>query len=467
MDSLSGMRTPILRGLTLLSFSLLALTGCTNKKDQARVKELETEIETVNAEFTATLAEREKELADKDEAARTAQSDTAQKVQQLTLERDQAVQELTALKSEAARTEAARVARLPKDASSPGHADYDPSKEPKITNALATITGDKTTGTGFIVTTEGKVYLYTAAHILSGNSRFSISNNAGLKFAKFGAFEMADGTDFVRLELQDASDAPTLQLAADTTKVTSATDIVGLGISSGTVSGERGKALAQKSDMIDVDPSLTQGKSGGPLLEAASGKVLAIIVRQPAEVVDLASPGAPGVVTATTTAPGEIPCNACRLNRKLEWKAVPIANFLAETKRISDFDRLTRVGQVLTALSPAANGLIGINSTVSGGQTALAILNDARDIPVAGDILKVHTSLAARKARTSEVDLKKQYASLVSSMVGLMQRSDIGFEPAKFTTYHRRFAEASLKWRKDIQQRLQGTGGAADAPAGK
>ena len=107
MDSLSGMRTPILRGLTLLSFSLLALTGCTNKKDQARVKELETEIETVNAEFTATLAEREKELADKDEAARTAQSDTAQKVQQLTLERDQAVQELTALKSEAARTEAA------------------------------------------------------------------------------------------------------------------------------------------------------------------------------------------------------------------------------------------------------------------------------------------------------------------------------------------------------------------------
>ncbi|MEI6654682.1 MAG: trypsin-like peptidase domain-containing protein [Verrucomicrobiota bacterium] len=463
------MRTPIIRGLTLLSISLLALTGCTNKKDKTRIKELEAEIETGTTEFTATLAEREKDIAEKDELSRTAQSESAQKIQQLTLERDQATQELTTLKAETVRTEAARVARLPKDASSPGHADYDPTKEPKITNAITTLTGDKSSGTGFVVATEGKVYLYTAAHILAGNNRFSIANNTGLKYAKFGAFEMAEGTDFVRLELLDGADAPALQLAADTVKVTSATDIIGLGVSSGTISGERGKALGQKVDSIDVDPSLTQGKSGGPLLDATSGKVLGIIVKQAPEAVDPAAPGSPsgpGVIVATTL-PSEIPCNAYRLNRKLEWKAVPIANFLAETKRISDFDRLTRVGQVLTVLSPAANGLIGINTTVSGGMTALAILNDARDIPVAGEILKVHAGLAAKKARTSDVDLKKQFASLVSSVVGLMQRGDAGFEPAKFTTYNRRFAEASLKWRKDVKQRLQGTGSALDAPAGK
>ena len=465
------MKFPIIRGLAILSLSMLALSGCTNKKDRARIKDLEAEIETLNAEFTTTLGEREKELADKDEASRNAQSETAQKIQELTLERDQAAQELAALKNEATRSEAARIARLPKDASTPGHADYDPSKEPKITNAMATITGDKSAGTGFIVATEGKFFLYTAAHILSGNSRLSVSNSAGLKFAKFGNLEVAEGADFVRLELLDVTDAPALQLSPDTSKVTSATDITCLGTSasSGTVSGDRGKAIAQKGDLIDVDPTLVQGKSGGAIIDGATGKVVAIIVKQAAEQTDLGATAggtAPGSITATST-PVEIPCSAYRLNRKVEWKAVPIGAFLAEAKKIADFDRLTRVGQALGGLSPAANGLTGMTSTVAGGQTALAVLSDAKDVPIAGEVIKMHTQLAAKKSRTSEIDLKKQFASLVSSMVGLMQRSEVGFEPIKFTPYHRRFVDDSLRWRKDVKQRLQSASSAADAPAGK
>ena len=154
------MKLPIVRNLALLSITLVALSGCSNKKDQAKVKELESELTALQEESSSTLAEREKELSDKEEAYRTMQSETAEKIQQLTSERDTAISELDILKKEAARAEARRVASLPKDASSPGHADYNPAREPKITNAVCTITGDKSSGSGFVVAVEGKLYVY-------------------------------------------------------------------------------------------------------------------------------------------------------------------------------------------------------------------------------------------------------------------------------------------------------------------
>ncbi len=449
------MSSPLVFRMALLSVAVLALSACTNKKDLARIKALEAEIETIQEENNTAFNEREKELEQRDEAARSAQGEAMKLTQQLTQERDAAVLELAQLKKVAARAEATRLAAIPKDATSPGHVDYNPGNEPKITQALASIAGDVSKGTGFVVASDGKRYIYTAAHILNGNNRLTITNSAGLKFAKFGNLEVAEGAPFVRLELLDAAEAPALELVTETQPLAGATPITALGASaaSGTVTADRGTVFAQNDEVISIDPSLMQGKSGGPVIINATGKVVALIVSPTAERTGLwAAP-------ATSDA---FPNRACRLNRKLEWKAIAVGAFLGESKKIADYDNITRVAQAVAKLIPSPSGL-GMEIIVADDRTALAILTAvAKELPIAADIIAMDSQLAGKKGRTSDADIKKRFSSLISSALSQMQRSSVGFEPAKFTSYHRRFAENSIKWRKEAVERLQSLGGKSE-----
>jgi len=446
--------------------AVLALSGCSSKKDKARIRDLEAEIESIHEEDNNTLSERERELAQHDDDARTAQNEAAQTIQQLTRERDTAVAEVGSLKKAVERAEAARVASVPKDASSPGHPDFNPAKAPKITQAIATITGDVSSGTGFVVAVDDKRFLYTAAQILKGNTHLTIANSAGRKFVKFGAFEFAEGTPFVRMELLDAADAPALQLAAVSSQATAAsgssssTSVAALGVNpaTGTVTAESGSFYAQNEDAIEVEATLIQGKSGGPLIATATGQVIALIINSAAEHTDLWSATA-GTAAAAATPPAglaavELPYRACRLNRNLQWQAVPIVTFLAEAKRIADYDGITRVALALAALRPTASGL-GVDVTLPNGQTALAILSAAKDFPIAADAITLHTQVATKKIRFGDAELKKRFGSVISFALTQMQRGAVGFEPAKFNPCHRRYVENSIKWRKDANQRLQ------------
>ena len=453
------MTAPTFLRVVILSMAMVALPGCTNKKDQAKIKQLQADIESIQEENNAAISEREKELQQRDETARTAQTESTQQIQQLTQERDAAILELTALKKTSARAEAALAASVPKDASTPGHPDYNPANEAKITQAVATITGDVASGNGFVVAIGDKRYLYTAGHILSGNSRLSIANSAGTKFVKFGNLETAEGAGCVRLELLDAAGAPALELEDETVQVKAGTAVAALGASNaaGSITAERGTASAQTADAINVDTNLLSERIGGPLIVSATGKVIAVILNPGAERTELWAPSANAAAAAPAAV--EVPCRACRLNRKLVWKPVPVATFLADAKRINDYDAITRVAQALAVLSPSPNGL-GIQATVPNGDTALTVLTDAKDLPIAAEIIAMHTQLMGkRNVRSSDADLKKRFASLISSALSQMQRSSVGFEPAKFNSYHRRFAENSVKWRKEAIQKLQGMGG--------
>lgn len=457
------MSTPVIRRLLVAGIALFPLFGCTNKKQVAEIKRLEAELETVQEENTATVNELHKQLSELEETSRTAAAEASQKIQEITAERDTATQQLAALKSDAKRAEAARVAKEPKDASTPGHPDFDPAKETKITQAVAAISGDVSSGNGFVVAIGDKRYLYTAGHILSGNTRLSISNSAGTKFSKFGNLETVEGSPFVRLELLDAADVPALELVGETAQVKAGAAVAALGATTagGTITAERGEVIGQTNDAIDIDANTLTGRSGGPLIDIATGKVIAVIVNPGAERNELwiATPAA----IAAAGGGLEIPHRACRLNRPLQWKAGPVASFLADGKKINDYDAITRVAQALSVLSPTPNGL-GLQASVSGGDTALAILTAAsKDMPIAGEVIAMNAQLSGKKnVRASDADLKKRFASLISGALSQMQRSSVGFEPAKFNGYHRHFAENSIKWRKEAVVKLQGMGGKSE-----
>jgi len=456
------MNLAVARHLALLSLPLFALSGCSNKKNLAKIHDLETQIEASQEENTTAINELNREMSEREEATRTAQNEAAKQIQQLTTERDQAVEQLAAAKSEKSRVDASRAAALPKDASTPGHPEFNPAKEAKFTNALATITGDKFTGTGFVVSTAGKLYLYTSASLIARNSRLAISNAAGTKFTKFGNLEVADKTSFVRLELLETDAVPALQLADDDAKLGADTGVTCLATEggAGSVVSEHGTAQGQTDELINVDLTVIQGKASGPLLENATGKVLAIVIDPATEPqhqlwVEPAAAGQPAEPSAL---------RAVRLNRRVQWKGVPISSFLADAKKLAEYNRLTGVAQALGALNTSPG--LGLTTTIAGSRTALSILTDAKDLPLATEVITLRDDMASKRLRLGEADLKKRFNNIISSAMTQMQRGDAEFVPAKFNAYHRPYAEDALKWRKEAQRRLQSAGSGSDSEPG-
>ncbi|MEI7908617.1 MAG: hypothetical protein WCK77_03175 [Verrucomicrobiota bacterium] len=456
------MNLPAARSLAFLCLPIFAVSGCSNKKSLAKIHDLETQIEASQEENTTALNELNRQLTEREDAARAAQNEAAKQIQQLTSERDTAVEQLAAAKSENSQAEATRIAAQPKDSSTPGHPEFDPARDTKFTNALATITGDKTTGTGFVVSTGGKTYLYTSASLIAGNSRMTISNAAGTKFTKFGNLEVAEKTGFVRLELLETEAPPALKLADDDAKVSAETGVTCLAAAGGATHfiADHGNAQSQTEELINVDLNVIQGKASGPLLESATGNVIAIVIDPTAE------PQHQLWVEPATGQAGEPGAlRAMRLNRRVQWKGVPIGTFLAEAKKLAEYNRLTGVAQALAVINTSPG--LGLATTIAGSRTAQSILADAKDVPVASEVITLRDDMAAKRLRLGEADLKKRFANIIASAMTQLQRGDAEFVPAKFNPYHRPYAEDSLKWRKEAVGRLQSAASSDSEPAAK
>lgn len=428
---------------------LLVLPACKSKADARKIKDLEVEQADLNETIEALQEEFNVQLENRDEQTAKLEAEFEKELAQLRKERDEALAQHQQAASTLRQMEA-RVANLPQTtrASVTGEvvatdAGLDPAKQ----QAVVLITGDVTKGTGFIVGIGEKRYLYTAAHVLSGNQRLTISGADGRKFTKFGPLEVAEGADLVRLEILDAGDAPFLTLAEPTDQIASGTAIVALGNSggAGVISTEKGTILGQSAESLEVSAAVIQGNSGGPVLDASDGSVLGMVTHLSAQREDLWSEG---------TRFGEVRRFACRLNREWKWQAVPIMTFLGEAKRIADFDRLTRVGLAVASLSPTPEGL-RVDSQLPGGQDAIAVLSAAQDLPFVAEIIKMNTELSARRMRSSEADLNRRFRSMIDTTAGAVKRSGDGFDPEKFTWFHRQQALASAEWRRGTDEALR------------
>jgi hypothetical protein len=268
----------------------------------------------------------------------------------------------------------------------------------------------------------------------------TITSAGGRKFSKFGNLEAADGADLIRLEILDAGDAPFLTLAAEADPITPGAPIVAL-----SQGGAQTKATiqGQKEDTLEVSYGLVQGARGGsPVLDATGGTVLGMVTQLPDEARDL---------WATGERFGEPQRFVCRLNRDWKWQALPIGSFLGEPKRIADYDRLTRVGRAVAALTISPEGL----RSNGGVNDAMAVLNEAQELPFVAELIKLNTDLSARRMRSSEADLNRRFRSMVETTASAVKRNGEGFDPTRFTWYHRKQAEASAGWRVETDDALR------------
>ena len=320
----------------------------------------------------------------------------------------------------------------------------------KHADAVLIIEGDHSVGTGFVAAVGGKKYLYTAAHVLSGNTKFTIRNSSGTKLTKFGQMETAEGADLARIQLLE--DPPAFELATAGSAIQINTDIAALGNGggAGVVSVEKGHILGTSGDSIEVDAEIIQGNSGGPVVDVADSKVVGVATHLTAGRKD---------IWASGTRQAEVRRFACRVNKEWPWKSTNITGFLAEGNAVADFDNITRLCYAMALLEPMTNGM-RFDLNVGGNYTAAQILEANKSLPIVQSLYKMNSDLAGKKIGTSEADLKRQFRSLIGQALGMATKSQGTLNITKMAWFHRKNAEDSIKFRQTaiglLNQRYEG-----------
>jgi hypothetical protein len=219
---------------------------------------------------------------------------------------------------------------------------------------------------------------------------------------------------------------------------------------SGGVTGEMLTTYGQSGDNIPLDPTAVANRIGGPVIDIASGTVVAIIT-------STSTAGETESLWAAPAAPADgSQVTASRINRDISWQAVPIAAFLTEGKRLRDFDRYTRVVSAFAAMTPTPDGL-GFDNQVGENETIRSALTDAKEVPVVAEAATLDGQMAAKKTRLGEADLKRRIASLFSTVASQSKANSATFDPAKFSAFRRKAAERSVGWRKEAMEKLAAT----------
>lgn len=316
----------------------------------------------------------------------------------------------------------------------------------RITNSVVIVEGDKSVGTGFVVRTEGKKYLYTAAHVFAGNNRLTIRNAAGKEFKKFGDLQAAEGADLIRLEILD-DPADFLELAAVDVPLPINTEIAALGNGggNGVVSVETGKILGTSGDQVEVDAEIIQGNSGGPVVELATGKVVGEATHLTNARKDIWSEG---------TRQGEVRRFACRLNKEWKWTSYKTGTYLADAKALAEFDELTRLCFAMAQLDPGESGL-RLSARVGGNTTVLSIFDNNKDNDLVRSLISMNSDLASRKTSLSDAELTKKFRSLLAQAEARASRSNQTFKPQGFAWFLRNRATVSVEARNECVSALK------------
>ena len=323
------------------------------------------------------------------------------------------------------------------------NADGSEKAEMDAADAIAIITGDKGVGTGFFVEGKGGYYLYTAAHVLSGNKQLEVTTSDGRKFKSFGRLEIAEGEDLVRLAIgvvpKHALELPLSGQVQDGVGITAFGNSGG-----GVVNQAEGTVNGIGDSSFEVTAEIIQGNSGGAIVERDTSVALGVVTHAIAARTD---------VWAQSTRFTKVRRFAARLDRPIEWKTTTVFDFLKEPKAIEEIDRVTRLIFTLSMLQPSGSGL-RLNTLVGEGVTAMDIFRENSNMRAVQDLLKMNEELRERKIGLSKADLKKQYSSYYRDILSGSKAQSYRFQNLTMSSFHKKRSQESLMWRAKAEKAL-------------
>lgn len=316
----------------------------------------------------------------------------------------------------------------------------------EVTPRIVIIEGDKGSGTGFLCRSGGDVWVYTAAHVLSGNRTITVRDNAGRTYRDFEFLECAEGVDLVRLKPKDAGlDGLDLVLTDHAPKVGEIIVAIGNSLGAGSLSGEPGHIMSVQEDMWEVDAEIIPGNSGGPVISFESGKVVGIVTH-------LTIARGRDQNSSAGTVKAEVKRFAARLDKKWEWRRMPVSRFVKEWQHIDAMDRESSIAWASVYLMHTGpQGQIGQQNRTDPDQVKLAQSILARDrghmqVQRVDDWLKRYR--AAGSVRHSE--LIEEGNKIIERNLDEIRLKDNAPKAADFSWFHRQSFEAEIAWRKRL-----------------
>jgi S1-C subfamily serine protease len=297
-----------------------------------------------------------------------------------------------------------------------------------VAEAIAVIEGDRGTGTGFFCRDGDTTYLYSAAHVLSGNSRLKVKLRDGTVVRKFGSLEAAEGADLIRLPVNE-SVPKVLEIAAASGVAKVGTPVLASGNAGGggTVGFEQGKVMGVGPESIEIDAQVIQGNSGGPIIHGDTHQVLGVVTHLTAERKDLWAKG---------TRFADVRRFGCRLDRTWQWKQVPVDAFLKEGKAVLAVQEQSEL--MLAAMQP--------------GKWKDAVFQRQRENPLARDIAALQLWIDQNAQRASEMDRKKRLRSIFDGARHRSSAQMAEFKCDGYTWFHRETGQQEIKTREEIEK---------------
>ncbi len=305
-----------------------------------------------------------------------------------------------------------------------------------VAEAIAVIEGDRSNGTGFFCRAEGKVYLYTAAHVLSGNSKLLVKLRDGTVVRKFGALEAAEGADLIRLAVGEPV-PHALEIAAESGVAKVGIPVLASGNAGGggTVGFEEGKVMGVGPESIEIDAEVIQGNSGGPILHGTTRQALGVVTHLTAERKD---------EWAKETRFAGVRRFGCRLDRSWQWKQVPVDVFLKE-------------GKAILAVQEQSELMI---AALSLSEWTSPVFQRQRENPLARDITALQGWIEQQQKggqRFSETDRKRRLRGIFDSARHRSRGQMAALKSEGFTWFHRESAAQEAKQREEIDKAYEST----------
>jgi len=315
--------------------------------------------------------------------------------------------------------------------------------------AVVLISGDQSSGTGFFVKSGTRTYLYTAAHVLSGNSLSSLEfvTKSGRKYTSFGKLEVAHDVDVARLHVGEP--VPFALTLPKRNSITNGLACVGLGNPGGgtVVTADKGQVQAVGPKSFELDAKLVKGNSGGPIVGEHGKIVYGLVTHALLAKRDRISSG---------TRYSRIRRFGARFDIPIKWHRTSLSTFLKEPVKLVKIARITRLLFALAALDPGRNGL-RLNARVRGGngKSALYILQENKDMRVVQRILKMNRSLSEKKIKPDQKSLNKHFRNLLNEALSAAKSRMLSIKNSGTSPYHMEEAKDLFQTHAEAVKNLQ------------
>jgi hypothetical protein len=305
-------------------------------------------------------------------------------------------------------------------------------------NSVVSISGDQTSGSGTLVTADEKLWAYFPASYMVENSRLEITTSDGTKLDKFGAFEVASDADLVRLEIKEKVEGA-LSIA-ESVEIENGATVLGFG-ESGTII--EGRAYEVKANGMNPGRGFDKSDAGTPLFTGETTELFGLLV-----VANNAEP-------TLWPRPNNQAKNyeVSRIDRSIQWAAVPISTFMEEAKTLASADRLTRLVFAFAATRPSSSGIDTSGS--AGASTSVSeILGENKELSAVKSLFSTDEWLKEKGERSSQADLNRRITSVYDDILRTSMKSTTKLGGTKFSPYHAKMAAQSLEWRKEGEKKL-------------